>query len=47
VRLVDDEQAAHPRGHLAQGIVVAGHGMDDADVGHHRLGQDAGDVTLR
>ena len=45
VGLVDDEQRAGPAGQLAQGVVVAGVGQDDADVGQGGLGQHAGDVA--
>ena len=34
-------------GQRPQGVVVAGVRQDDPDVGHRRLGEDAGDVALR
>ena len=34
-------------GELAQRVVEAGVGQDDADVGQRRLGQHAGDVAVR
>ncbi len=39
VGLVDDQVCPVHAGQLAQRLVVAGLGMDDADVGHDRLGQ--------
>ena len=46
VGLVDDEQRAVLARDLAQCVMVAGLGMHDADVGHGRFSQNAGDVAV-
>ena len=45
VGLVDDEQRARSIAQLAQRLVEAGVGLDDADVGERRLGEHTGDVA--
>ena len=45
VGLVDEKKGARAPGDLPQRRVIAGLGMDDADVGHGGLGQDAGHVA--
>jgi len=44
---VDDDQRPGPRGKIAHGGKKSGIGVDDPDVGHRRLGQNARDVAMR
>ena len=46
VRLVNDEKRAEFSREGGGFFPVAGLGMDDADVGEHGLGEDAGDVLV-
>lgn len=45
VGFVNDEERPGSAGELAEGGVVARIGVDDADVGHHGFGEDAGDIA--
>src|ERR1700722_14628996 len=46
MRLVNDQERAEFSRERCGVFPVAGFGMDDADVGEDRLGEDAGDVTV-
>src|SRR5580698_1746819 len=46
VRFVHDEERTVAAGELGGGLPVTGIGMNDADVGHDRLGEDAGNVLV-
>ena len=46
VGLVDDQERAGPPRDLADGLVVAGLGQDDPDVGQGRLEEDGRDVAV-
>jgi len=46
VRLVDHQQRPIPAGEAAELVVVAGVREDDADVGHHRFGQNTCDIAV-
>ena len=43
---IDDEQRAVLAGEIAQGLMIAGLGQHDADIGQRRFGQHTSDISM-